>query len=79
MPALLTKNQAAKQLGMLVKDLNHAKIRYDLGKYDLAAKHSNHDRADKIIWYEQRKDQSGPYIVLYTVNYVNIKKQEKKL
>ena len=65
-----TITQAAKKNGVRVQWLNRNKIRHDMGKYTVESKHkpTPPEHADKVLWYELRKDSYGPYLAVYTVN-----------
>jgi hypothetical protein len=64
---ILTVTEAQKKLGLAKKDFNAQKIRYDLGKYKPEAVKGAVHSATKVVWYEHRKDNHGPYVALYTV------------
>lgn len=78
---LMTLNRLAKELSRELNKIDgikvtpdfflrmakHGKFRYDLGKYDPSSK-GKPAQTKKPIWYENRSDRYGPYIVICTVN-----------
>jgi len=72
MQKLMTKTATAKKFGITPTQLNADKIRYDMGKYAPGAQNKPVElKTDKPVWYEHRRDNYGPFIVLYTTRGEN--------
>lgn len=63
--SVLSKHSGASK-DMVLTTLKRNKFKYCTGKYDPSGKNKPHDK-DSMIWYESRRDEWGPHIILYTV------------
>lgn len=78
----ISKNSDGKITKEKVLNIFKKKWRYDLGKYAITAKNKcifSSEDPGYPIWYVQQTDRNGPYVSIWTVQVVRLKKEEKEI